>query len=260
MWKICTKCGKHKALWEFYKNNKGYFSTGTYCIRCAIEYQTNYYNKEYKQQANKLSLKYYYKNQDDKKEYQLNYYHSLTKEEKLKKIKVRNGNGAIYVTFKDRLTVDEDARPIEGSKYMEAKCKLCKKYFRPTYGQVWARILALSDDTGRENNLYCSEECKHACPVFNNHGGIPSVSLREKIPQELRNEVLQRNDGMCEMCGEQPSKEIHHEKPVATHPHLQLDKENLWGLCEYCHYEVCHQIEGCTLPELKRKSINNCKI
>jgi hypothetical protein len=286
MWKICTKCKKHKALWAFTKSKNNQFSVYCHCklCHCRTEKQRRVkYPKRVKQSAKKWrdtnkekinaqwrkryaedsafredhinSKRNYYKAnakvimECNNKYREKNRYKVLTYERKARL------NNASYKTYKNQLTSEEEPRLSEDGFSLETKCKNCREYFKPCLGAVRDRIKALNELNGTECNLYCSDECKTTCTVFGKRS-TTSISLREPIPQELRDEILQRNDGMCEMCGKHPSKEVHHEKPVATHPHLQLDKDNLWGLCKYCHYEVCHQLEGCTLAELRKNSVN----
>jgi 5-methylcytosine-specific restriction endonuclease McrA len=246
MWKICTKCKKHKALWELTKSKSRSYGVGSWCKLCH-SYHVNYvYDYSYKKNE------WYINNKDsNKKRMRKNYLKN--RDQILEEIRLKP---ASYIKYKDLLTIEESPR-LNGKDNLEVKCRNCRKYFIPTNLAVYHRICALNELSGKESNLYCSEECKIFCPIFGRHS-TTSISLREPIPKELRDEILSRNDGMCEMCGEHLSEEVHHEKPVSTHPHLQLDKDNLWGLCEYCHYEICHQLEGCTLPELRKKSVNNC--
>jgi hypothetical protein len=239
MWKICTKCKKHKALWEFCNKANYALDLNSECRVC----------------DGKRSKKWKLENRVIKQKKDKKYYNS-NRTNQIKWSKKRRAKNAKYKYVAHRLTVEESPRLAKDNISVEVKCRNCRQYFIPNNSQVEARIRAINTLEGRENNIYCSEECKQACPVFHKSAIIPNNTLREPIPQELRDEILQRNDGMCEMCGEHPSKEVHHEKPVATHPHLQLDKDNLWGLCKYCHYEVCHQLEGCTLAELRKRSVN----
>lgn len=40
----------------------------------------------------------------------------------------------------------------------------------------------------------------------------------------------------CELAGKvQATEQVHHVKPIATHPELRLDRANLLGLCGPCH-------------------------
>jgi 5-methylcytosine-specific restriction endonuclease McrA len=46
-------------------------------------------------------------------------------------------------------------------------------------------------------------------------------------------------DPLCEECERQgkvtPATEVHHIKPIATHPELRLDWDNLMSICRDCH-------------------------
>ncbi len=59
--------------------------------------------------------------------------------------------------------------------------------------------------------------------------------------QAVRLTVLQEQP-VCNDCHRQPAAEVHHIKPVATHPELGLVRENLEGLCKpYCFTCINHQ-------------------
>jgi hypothetical protein len=73
---------------------------------------------------------------------------------------------AKYEIYKDQLTIDEDPRLAENDISIEVKCKNCKEYFIPTNQQVSSRIQSLNGTQLGEHSLYCSEECKQACPVY----------------------------------------------------------------------------------------------
>lgn len=248
MWKICTKCGKHKALWAFsQQTDRGEFGLHSWCRSCNNKRYKIYHNNN--QEKERVYRKKYDKQRwIDKKEERALYYTN------------RRHGPAPYDLYYTKLTVDEEPRRANGTEFLETKCKYCKKYFLPSVTQVETRIRCLYGISAGESNLYCSEECKTQCPVYGKYAIIPSTSLRESIPKELREEVIKRANGICERCGKNPIENIHHEKSVATHPHLQLDKDNLWGVCEECHYDLLHQLEGCSLSELRKKSINNCPV
>lgn len=46
-------------------------------------------------------------------------------------------------------------------------------------------------------------------------------------------------DPLCEVCKTEgkvtAAEEVHHDKPVATHPELRLVVSNLWSLCRVHH-------------------------
>ena len=52
--------------------------------------------------------------------------------------------------------------------------------------------------------------------------------------QRLRLVVL-AEEPICKVCGERPSTDVDHIKPLALHPKLALVRENLQGVCEPCH-------------------------
>jgi 5-methylcytosine-specific restriction enzyme A len=49
-----------------------------------------------------------------------------------------------------------------------------------------------------------------------------------------REEVLQR-DSVCKRCDIAPSTEVHHKEERTKRPDLELDLDNLEGLCKPCH-------------------------
>lgn len=271
MWKICTKCGKHKALWQFARHKDCLYSVDTTCKVCMAINSKKYRStsrgkanntkwlKENKTRRQHTTRKWYDNNKDSIVKRSKIYYDN-NKDTILRRSKINMHGKATFQVFKNKLTIQEAPRLAKDGTSLEVKCKHCNKYFIPKRQDVYSRIAALNDECSRygEANLYCSRECKVTCSVYYSNGSPKSASLREPIPQELREEVIKRADGMCERCGENPIENIHHEKPVSTHPHLQLDKDNLWGVCEECHYGLLHQLEGCSLPELRKKSINNC--
>lgn len=55
----------------------------------------------------------------------------------------------------------------------------------------------------------------------------------------LRCRTLQNANG-CEACTSQKALQVHHVKPVYTHPELELDPSNLLVLCRTCHLLIGH--------------------
>lgn len=43
--KVCNKCGKEKALDQYYKNSKGKFGKGQTCAKCSCKYIKDYRNE-----------------------------------------------------------------------------------------------------------------------------------------------------------------------------------------------------------------------
>jgi 5-methylcytosine-specific restriction protein A len=53
--------------------------------------------------------------------------------------------------------------------------------------------------------------------------------------QVLRMAVLERDGWGCTECGARKRLEVHHVKPVRTHPDLSYSLANLKTLCRVCH-------------------------
>jgi 5-methylcytosine-specific restriction endonuclease McrA len=45
-------------------------------------------------------------------------------------------------------------------------------------------------------------------------------------------------DPVCERCGGEWARHVHHHKPIDTHPELRLVQRNLRALCPGCHSAV----------------------
>lgn len=47
--------------------------------------------------------------------------------------------------------------------------------------------------------------------------------------------LVRRQRPMCQDCGREPTREIHHLQSVRKRPDLRLDPRNLWACCLSCH-------------------------
>lgn len=56
---------------------------------------------------------------------------------------------------------------------------------------------------------------------------------------KVRNEYLAKNP-VCVACGKKTDLEVHHKKPLHTHPHLELKESNLMTLCKHHHKYMGH--------------------
>jgi 5-methylcytosine-specific restriction endonuclease McrA len=54
----------------------------------------------------------------------------------------------------------------------------------------------------------------------------------------LRLQAKRRDGFRCTSCGARGRLEIHHRKPVRTHPELAYDLSNLTCLCPTCHVRI----------------------
>lgn len=137
---------------------------------------------------------------------------------------------------------------------VRTKCTYCGQYFYPTVQEVAARIGCLNENGG-EGRLYCSENCKAACPTYNTHlwpKGFKPASSREAQPV-LRQLVLKRDDCTCQICYKSiPDVELHchHILGYKQNRAYAEDPDNCVSLCKKCHKKV-HKLPGCNYQDLR---------
>jgi 5-methylcytosine-specific restriction endonuclease McrA len=132
---------------------------------------------------------------------------------------------------------------------IEVHCKQCKKWFHPTYCQLYERIRSLTYGSDGQY-FYCSDKCRDICPLYRFN---PSQFLSNNSDtlytdseyQTFRNEVLKRQKeqfgyNFCERCEKTTNLQVHHEKPRKTYPGMILDPDNGIVLCEDCHMNKVH--------------------
>ena len=163
---------------------------------------------------------------------------------------------ASYQLYKDQLTIDESPRLAGDGISLEVKCKHCGEYFIPTNTSVMSRTGALNGYRTGENNLYCSDECRQACPVYGKRDW-PSENAKEPnrdpaYQAQLREMALERDDYTCQVCGATGVDLIcHHIKPINESPIEAFDLDNTITVCKECEKEVVHKIPGCGYYELR---------
>ncbi len=138
------------------------------------------------------------------------------------------------------------------------KCENSKEkggWFTPTYIQLYERIRQLEKDYGSGGcYFYCSNECKNSCPLFNLKSDpfyINTKPYTESEYQTFRTFVLQRDNYICQYCGEKAT-DVHHERPQKLEPFFTLDPDFTWSCCKKCHYEKGHKDE-CSTGNLAKK-------
>ena len=165
----------------------------------------------------------------------------------------------VYDTYKDRLDVYEDIRKQEGTEILEVRCTYCNQWYAPLCEAVINRLKAINDSIGKENRLYCSENCKLACPTYGKvkyPRGFKHTTSRE-VSTYLRKMVLERDNWTCQICGKTIAEcqlHCHHMDPVAQNPMFQNDMDSCITLCKGCH-KMVHSRIGCRYIDLVCKKV-----
>lgn len=224
----CIRCGEYKLWNNFGKDNNRPNGHKSWCIKCHNEHAAEYRKTNHKEVLNRIN------------------------EHRVK--------GATFKTYAHQLTVDEECREgVRGELLVKCANHKCNKYFNPTNGQVQIRLNVLLGRASGEGKLYCSEECKTSCPVYNNRINSrkdptslqPIQPLAREFSREFRKMILERDANTCQLCGESNIKKLiaHHITPYKISPMEALDIDNGITLCKECHTKV-HSLPGCTLQEL----------
>jgi len=124
-------------------------------------------------------------------------------------------------------------------------------------GEVQTRVWGLTHIAAGENRLYCSDNCKTACPVYNQNDwpkGFKPATSREAQPV-LRQVVLERDKYTCQICYKSiPDVELHchHILGYTQHRAYAEDPDNCVSLCKKCHKKA-HKLPGCNYRDLRYK-------
>lgn len=167
-------------------------------------------------------------------------------------------NIPLYDTYAYQMLYAEEVhRDPENTDWLQVKCAYCGRWFTPKSINVQSRIKALNGTVLGEARLYCSENCKQACPIYYQKKwpkGFRHASSREVDPN-LRQMVLERDDWTCQICSktvEEAQLHCHHMDPVAQNLMFQNDMDSCITLCKDCHKEV-HTQYGCRYVDLRCK-------
>lgn len=130
-----------------------------------------------------------------------------------------------------------------------------RRYFRPIFEQVIvdaAPIAILGDDgtVAVLSSAKLASVVARACvevPVrFERQGildrnygeGVTGQPRHPRWPSVRREHLLQYP--MCEACGTTDQLVVHHIRPFALNPQLEIEPDNLLTLCSACHLSVGH--------------------
>ncbi len=134
------------------------------------------------------------------------------------------------------------------------KCKNSKEHkgwFTPDKWTLQNRMYSV--ENGNNNlNMYCSDECKDECPLYNKRvsqlikedqikaGVIKEEYYTSDEKQTFNEEVFKRADDLCEYCG-QKAEHVHHSRPQKIEPFFSLDPDYGISCCKECHYKYGHK-------------------
>jgi len=163
----------------------------------------------------------------------------------------------LYTTYAPQLEKYQPVYKIEqnGLELLGVECMYCDQVFVPTIKEVESRLGSIASTNYGDRYLYCSENCKKACPTYGQHKypkGFKISTSREVQPQ-LRKLVLARDNYQCQICGvgiEEAELHCHHIEPVSQNPIESADMNNCVTLCKEHHKQV-HTLPGCGYNELK---------
>lgn len=231
---------------QYYQDNKEKISERSKCYygvnKGTIVETVRQYAIKNKEKISEHGKQYRLKNREDISEQKRQHYHS----------------NAIYEFFFNKLTVDELPILSDDGISLEVRCRYCGKYFIPSFGSANNRVRALNGELHGDNYLYCSENCKQACPIYGQvkyPKGFKVASSRE-VNSLIRQMVFERDNWTCQICG-RTSKEVqlhcHHMDPVAQNPMFQNDIDSCITLCKDCH-KMVHKQHGCRYVDLRCKN------
>jgi len=148
----------------------------------------------------------------------------------------------------------ECRRNKEDSNILEVKCMYCGRWYVPGHGSVIHKIRCMDGKQSGEQNLYCSDECKKACPTYRQQLYPKDFKLNtsREVQPALRKLVLERDNYTCQKC-DATDKELHchHYEGIEVNPVESADIDMCITLCKDCHNEV-HKHDKCGMKDYKR--------
>lgn len=172
-------------------------------------------------------------------------------------LKITENQIVLYDTFAPQLIKYENIRrDISNNLLLQVKCTYCGKWYTPKRKTLVNRINAINGYLAgnSEARLYCSEECKQLCPIFNKKRysaeETNTKQLAREAQPELRQMVFERDNWTCIKCGSTCSLHCHHVEGLRWEPIESTDIDKCVTLCKNCHKEV-HKIEGCGFQDMK---------
>jgi len=146
----------------------------------------------------------------------------------------------------------------EDSNVLEVKCMYCDRWYIPTLSSIWSKIQCINGNSLGECNLYCSNECKQACPTYKQilyPKGFKDdkTNTSREVQPALRKLVLKRDNYTCQRCGATDIElHCHHYEGIEVNPIESADADNCITLCKNCHNDI-HKADKCGIKQYQRK-------
>lgn len=262
--KWCNSCKNWRPLLEFSKCKNNWDKLHTQCKECNRQYGINH--KEHKEQYDKHYRVIKKKDiAETSKQYHISHRDEILERKKLLYIekrdnivlrkKKRHASPVLFDDYAFRLNQFEDVRKSVCNNFLETTCAYCGRWLQPTNQQVRNRLTAINTVGSGEHRFYCSENCKHACPIYRQvkyPKGFKKATSREVVPL-LRQLVLERDDYICQKCGattETAQLHVHHILSYMLNKMMANDPDNCITLCKNCHKEI-YLHDGCRYADLR---------
>lgn len=294
--KQCTKCSEWKQSKYFSKDKNRKDELDCWCKECKNQKGKEWY-ENHKEKIREQHKEYYENNKDEMKEYRENNkekikewrennkdytkeynkeYKKNNKENLKKQVKEYRQNNKdkikkhnkqyknLPMLFNSKLKIRKEIELYEEVKEspdgnMMCKCAYCGGWFEPTYTQIQNRVSAANGKTRGEQRLYCSNQCKQACPIYGQHlypKDMKPATAREVQPQ-LRHMIFERDNYTCQKCSTHNNDlevelHCHHKEGIQHEPLQSADTDMCITFCADCHKEV-HKIAGCGYQDMQCK-------
>jgi len=148
----------------------------------------------------------------------------------------------------------ECRRNEKDNNILEVKCMYCDRWFIPSKQLVKNKIKTINGQRTGESNLYCSDECKRACPTYYRikYPKDFKINTSREVQPELRKLVLKRDNYTCQKCDTTNTElHCHHYEGIEVNPVESADIDQCITLCKKCHNEV-HRKDKCGIKDYKR--------
>ena len=267
--KTCEKCKEEKLKSEFYtsKFNGGTRKWCKTCVDVSIEstkevnrlYQREKYKnkpevfKEYRERIPKEKVREWARNSYQRNKEAKAKKRAERREEtnaRTRELKRQPSKSRHYYRILKNI---DNAKMVDG--FLTVTCKLCGKRFAPTKGLLGLRIAAIRGVRQGEHNLYCSDQCKDACPLYR-FNYKQDVDPRSKlyVPKDEAEEArrcqtdhlkqLQIDEcghNYCDKCGQSADiVHLHHTQEIHSNGLDAITSAGHMLLCPDCHIEL-HQ-------------------